>query len=147
VTPQAVDHFVPIPLRFVEALVAGDLDSTACLIGVLVARRCYEVKNTAGGVATVRLATLADLCGVTDDTIERKARWAQSKRLDRLREAQAGAADWLADLAQRTLAGRKCGDQLRATSAPPPHDLRKSPPSRAEVEFRRGTGRGSRNPS
>jgi len=47
-----VDHFVPVPLRFFEALTAGDLDSAHLMVGVLIAHRCYEVKNTAGGVAT-----------------------------------------------------------------------------------------------
>jgi hypothetical protein len=68
----AVDHFVPVPLRFFEALTAGELAPAQVMVGILIAHRCYEVRNTAGGVATVRLATLADLCGVTDDTIQRK---------------------------------------------------------------------------
>jgi hypothetical protein len=123
-----VDHFVPVPLRFFEALTAGDLDATHVMVGVLIAHRCYEVKNTAGGVATVRLTTLADLCGVSDDTIERK--------LDGLR-----ASGWI-DL-ERPKQGQRIGWRIwlrglsldrnaDTSSVRPPHHLRttsaKDPP-------------------
>jgi hypothetical protein len=119
---ETVDHFVPVPLRFFEALTAGDLDPAHFIVGVLIAHRCYELRNTAGGVATVRLATLADLCGVSDDTIPRK--------LDDLRESgwidfdrpkrgqRIGWRVWLKGLA--------LNGEAHTTFAPAPHHLRTS---------------------
>lgn len=134
---RRIDHFVPIPLRFFEALTAGDLDSTAFLVGVLVAHRCYEVKNTANGVATFRLATLAALCDISDDTIERKIEDLQAGDwIDFERPRQGQRIGW-----KIWLKGLALDEEADARSAPPPHHLRKRHPSRAEVEFRRGGGR------
>jgi hypothetical protein len=115
-----VDHFVPVPLRFFEALTAGDLDSAHLMVGVLIAHRCYEVKNTAAGVATVRLTTLADLCGVSDDTIERKLDGLRASGwIDFERPKQGQRIGW-----RIWLRGLSLDGGADTTSAPPPHDLR-----------------------
>ena len=69
---ESIDHFAPVPLRFIEANRADELDATHVLVGTHLAAQCYEARNTADGVATVRLRTLADLCGKSTETIRKK---------------------------------------------------------------------------
>jgi hypothetical protein len=70
--PRDVDHFTAVPRRFTDAHIADELDATHVLLGLHLAARCYEVVNTAGGVAAVRLAVLAELCEVSNETARRK---------------------------------------------------------------------------
>lgn len=69
-----VDHFAAIPLRFIRAHDAGELDAKHVLVGALVAARCYDVRNTADGVAGIRLAWLAELCEFSEETVRTKLR-------------------------------------------------------------------------
>jgi len=70
---KPVDHFTIIPRRFTDAHLADELDHLHVLIGLHVAARCYEVRNTSDGVAAIRLTQLAELCGnVSIETIRRK---------------------------------------------------------------------------
>jgi hypothetical protein len=127
---EHVDHYAPVPLRFVDALNEGVLEPAHVLVGVLVAARCYEVRNTAGGVATIRLSTLAELCKVSDDKISRK--------LDDLRERgwidferpkpgqRIGWRIWLTELAPSHLRSEPPPQHLRTTSAKDPPSVRSS---------------------
>jgi hypothetical protein len=132
------DHFVPVPLRFFEALTAGDLDPVHLIVGALIAHRCYEVQNTAGGVATVRLATLADLCGVSHDTIQRKVDDLRERGwidLERPNPGQRiGWRIWLTGLARDAEAeatSARATHELRTSYAPAPPAVRSS--SSAEI--------------
>jgi hypothetical protein len=70
---KPVDHFTIIPRRFTDAHLADEIDSIHLVIGVHIAARCYEVRNTSDGVAAIRLSSLAELCGdVSTETIRRK---------------------------------------------------------------------------
>jgi hypothetical protein len=70
---KPVDHFTIIPRRFTDAHIADEIDHLHVLIGLHIAARCYEVRNTSHGVAAIRLASLAELCGNTStETIRRK---------------------------------------------------------------------------
>jgi hypothetical protein len=70
---RPVDHFTIIPRRFTDAHIADEIDSTHLVLGVHIAARCYEVRNTSDGVAAIRLSSLAELCGdVSTETIRRK---------------------------------------------------------------------------
>jgi len=64
-----VDHFTAVPRRFTDAHIADELDALHVLIGLHVAARCYEVRNTSGGVAAIRLSSLAELCERHPQTI------------------------------------------------------------------------------
>jgi len=66
------DHFTLVPRRFTDAHIADELDAVHVLIGLHVAARCYEVINTSGGVAPIRLAPLAELCEVSEETVRRR---------------------------------------------------------------------------
>jgi hypothetical protein len=73
VSERPVDFFVAVPLRFVYAHDADEIDWMHFVIGVHVAAQCFEVRNTSDSVAAIRLSTLAELCGnVTDQTIRNK---------------------------------------------------------------------------
>jgi hypothetical protein len=129
------DHFVPVPLRFFEALTAGELDPGHFIVGALIAHRCYEVKNTASGVATLRLATLADLCRVSPDTIQRNSKTYKN----------AAGSTSNGPSKDNGSAGESGSPNSRGKTTPTPHHLRTRPPTRAEVKFRTGhrrTGRG-----
>jgi hypothetical protein len=68
-----VDHFTVIPRRFTDAHIADEIDSMHLVIGLHIAARCYEVRNTSDGTAAIRLSWLAELCGdISTETIRRK---------------------------------------------------------------------------
>jgi hypothetical protein len=124
------DHFVPVPLRFFEALTAGDLDPGHFIVGVLIAHRCYEVRNTADGVATVRLATLADLCGVSHDTIQRKVEHLGERGWIGFEKPEPGQRIgwriWLTGLARDDASSTRATHELRMSYAPDPPPVRSS---------------------
>ena len=138
---EPVDHFVPVPLRFFEALTAGDLRAAHVLVGVLIAHRCYEVKNSAAGVATFRLATLAEFCGVKVDTIQRKLEDLQEGgwiEFERPKQGQRiGWRIWLTGLAidgEAVPTGASLPHHFRTTSAKDPLSVRKSSSAAAQGE-------------
>jgi hypothetical protein len=71
--------FVPIPWDFFGAwLVDQRVKRTHVLSALYVAGRCFEARNTSGGVAPIELSTLARLCGV--DSTETIRRWLHDLR-------------------------------------------------------------------
>jgi hypothetical protein len=64
--------FTLIPRRFIDARIADEIDAVDVLIGVHVATDCFDALNTSDGVAPVRLSGLAELCGVSEETIRRR---------------------------------------------------------------------------
>jgi hypothetical protein len=119
------DFFTMIPRRFTDAHIADELDAQHVLVGLHVAARCEQDRNTAGGVAAIRLAWLAELCEVSVETVRRK--------LHELRER--GWIDFDApDPGQRAawkiwLTGLARGDQSDPNSTRAPHELHTDPPS------------------
>lgn len=111
-SPRRSEHFAAIPLRFFYEWQAQELDALHVLVALYLVARCHEVVNTAAGVAVIRLAEIAELCGVDDETIRR--------RLHDLRDAA-----WVGFDDPRTGPGSRwrvwlTGLALRRASEPPP---------------------------
>jgi hypothetical protein len=75
---SASRFFVGLPWPFLDAWLAKEVDDLDVLIALYLGRRCFEARNTSGGIALVELSTLAELFDVSRETIRR--------RLQRLRE-------------------------------------------------------------
>jgi hypothetical protein len=120
-----VDHFTAVPRRFTDAHIADELDAAHVVIGVHVAARCYEVRNTAGGVAALRLSALAELCGVSDETVRRKLHELRERRWIDFTPPGSGQRAawrvWLTGLA-RDRESSRAPQQLHSSSTkdPPP---------------------------
>ena len=65
------DHAAFVPIRFVDAFENDEVNRGQFTLGCYVAALCYRAKNTSGGVATVRLAALAELFETSVETIRR----------------------------------------------------------------------------
>jgi hypothetical protein len=63
------DHAVFIPIRFYDAFDLGEVTQRQFDLGVRIARRCYDVRNTSDGWAVVRLTPLAEEFDVSEEAI------------------------------------------------------------------------------
>jgi Helix-turn-helix domain len=66
--------FAPVPLDFTQALRTGQLRPFAYLVGCYLADESFRTKNTDGGIVTLHVASLAELCEVHPVTIRRALR-------------------------------------------------------------------------
>jgi hypothetical protein len=69
---EHTDFFAAVPLRFHRAWEYGELDTQHVLIGFHVSVACYEARNTADGVAAIRLGAIAELTETSAETVRRK---------------------------------------------------------------------------
>jgi len=58
------EFFGGVPFRFTDALEAGEIDGLHYLLGCLLVTLCFRERHTRGGVAIVKLLTLADRVNV-----------------------------------------------------------------------------------
>src|SRR5215204_4016903 len=126
-----VDHFAPVPLRFLRAWEFGELDAQHVLIGLHLSACCYEVKNTADGVAAIRLNALAELTESHVETARRKMHELQDRdwiNFEKPRQGQHTAWKvWLTGLARN--------DQQDANSTAVPQQFHTGTPSRVELKL------------
>jgi hypothetical protein len=101
-----------IPIRFVDALRADEVDVLRYGLGCYVAALCFECRNTSGGVAVVRLSELAELFDVSVDTIGRKLHDLEPDWIEC--DVRSGQRAW------------RIGLTGLASPARPPHDLRRT---------------------
>jgi hypothetical protein len=66
------DLFGAVPFRFVDAFRASEIDALQFGLGSYLAALCFEAKNTSAGAATVWLSNLAEMFGVSHDTVGRR---------------------------------------------------------------------------
>lgn len=120
VSKAAVDHFAPIPLRFIHAHEADELDAKHVLIGTLLAARCYQVRNTAGGIAASRLSALAELGECSEETVRTKLHELRERGwidLEAPRPGQRAAwRIWLTGLALRDESSDRAAPELQTSS-------------------------------
>jgi hypothetical protein len=69
---NAPRFFIPLPWEFFDAwLLERRVKRTHILSAFYIAARCFEARNTSGGVAPIELSTVARLCDVSTETIRR----------------------------------------------------------------------------
>jgi hypothetical protein len=69
---QPLRFFIPLPWEFFDAwLVDRRVKRTHVLTALYIAARCFEARNTGGGIAPIELSTVARLCAVSPETIRR----------------------------------------------------------------------------